>query len=113
MHVPVYMRCIEVCGAVWGCNELRVRETEGAEGGGVRVRISHVHKSGDRINTAPVVTVQMMQFPLQIRYTQKKDVAFNSHTRFNLQTAGIGCLVSCIAGVCRVHLPEQPRRAWA
>jgi len=56
---------------VWGGNELRVREIEGAREG-VRVRISHVHKSGDRINTAPVVTVQMMQFPLQIRYHRKK-----------------------------------------
>ena len=73
MHMPVYMRCIEVYGAVWGCNELRVREIEGAgRGWGLRVRISHVHTSGDRINTAPVVTVQMMQFPLQIRYHRKK-----------------------------------------
>jgi len=112
MHVPVYVRCIEVYGAVWDCNELRVREIEGA-GGGVRVRISHVHTSGDRINTAPVVTVQMMQFPLQIRYHRKKDVTFNSHTGFNLQTVGIGCLVSCSAGAYRIHLPEQPHRAGA
>jgi hypothetical protein len=83
MHVPVYMRCREVCGAVWGGNELRVREIERAREG-LRVRISHVHKSGDRINTAPVVTVQMMQFPLQIRYHRKKDVTVNSRTRFNL-----------------------------